>query len=374
MLQEKERKQILRYCIYPKIALTAIILSLVLAVLILPLEMIDDLVFHNKGFQPAGLYTILGFVAVYVIIFCYCTLCPRFGMRGKRWAALQAGLNVPQTEKDHSGQIASTLALQSSGRLLSKSDNDTAKHIGGALEVAGAVSAVATAADVLSETWGNAESMAHAYGVPIPNIKKQLIAFAVLPVLIVIGIYIPQYVQGNQAIQEKIAASAEQLQIAEDALSPVCEYVSADDPYENYHDYGYHVSGYLRERGSGTQTCYVYLTFDESGIITEVSYCCEIDINISLEENLRQIEQDFETLEAPLANLNISVANPELLTLHRLPEEFKEAFLTGTIYENIHIYTNAAPIRLSCSFVTDSEEDFDEYSRPYIMFWISTAE
>lgn len=50
MLQEKERKQILRYCIYPKIALTAIILSLVLAVLILPLEMIDDLVFHNKGF------------------------------------------------------------------------------------------------------------------------------------------------------------------------------------------------------------------------------------------------------------------------------------------------------------------------------------
>ena len=70
MLQEKERKQILRYCIYPKIALTAIILSLVLAVLILPLEMIDDLVFHNKGFQPAGLYTILGFVAVYVIIFC----------------------------------------------------------------------------------------------------------------------------------------------------------------------------------------------------------------------------------------------------------------------------------------------------------------
>ena len=374
MLQEKEKKQIQRYCIYPKIALAAIILSLVLTVLLLPLEMIDDLVFHNKGFQPAGLYTILGFVAVYVIIFCYCTLCPRFGMRGKRWAALQAGLNVPQAEKDHSGQIAGTLALQSSGRLLSKSDNDTAKHIGGALEVAGAVSAVATAADVLSETWGNAESMAHAYGVPIPNIKKFLIAFAVLPILGVIGVYIPQYVQGNQAMQDKIASSAEQLQIAEDALSPICEYVSADDPNENYHDYGYHVSGYLRERESGVQACYVYLTFDDSGTITEISYYSEIDINASLEENLQRIKQDFETLQAPLENLNISVVNPELLTLHKLPEEFTEAFLSGSLYENVRIYTNADPVRLSCSFVTDSKEDFDEYSRPYIMFWISVSD
>ena len=94
MLNEKEKKLIRRYCIYPKIAMAALIFSFVNCVLILPLEMIDDLVFHQKEFRPAGLYTALGLVAVDVIIFCFCTLCPRFGMRGKRWKELQDRLKV----------------------------------------------------------------------------------------------------------------------------------------------------------------------------------------------------------------------------------------------------------------------------------------
>jgi len=172
MINEKEKKQIQRYCIYPKIALVALIFAFVQCVIILPLEMVDDLVFHHKGFQPAGLFAVLGFVAVYVIIFCYCTLCPKFGMRGKRWKELQNKLNVGQTDTDYSAQVASTLAMQASGRLMKKSDNETARHIGGALEVASAVSAVSTAAAVLSGTKANAEAMASAYGVAVPNIKK----------------------------------------------------------------------------------------------------------------------------------------------------------------------------------------------------------
>lgn len=54
-LSEKEKKQIQRYCVYPKIALRALIMSFALCALIVPLEMIDDLVFHNDGFQPTGI-------------------------------------------------------------------------------------------------------------------------------------------------------------------------------------------------------------------------------------------------------------------------------------------------------------------------------
>ena len=65
-LSEKEKKQILRYCVYPKIALSALIMSFVLCALIVPLEMIDDLVFHNDGFQPVGIDTGIALIALCV--------------------------------------------------------------------------------------------------------------------------------------------------------------------------------------------------------------------------------------------------------------------------------------------------------------------
>ena len=60
MINNKEKKMIQRYCIYPKIAVVALIFSFVQCALIVPLEMIDDLVFQNKGFQPTGMFTALG--------------------------------------------------------------------------------------------------------------------------------------------------------------------------------------------------------------------------------------------------------------------------------------------------------------------------
>ena len=181
MINEKEKKRIQRYCVYPKVALVALIMAFVLCLEIIPLEMVDDLVFHNKGFQPRGLYTAIALIVLNVIIFCFCTLRPRFGMRGAAWKTLQTRLQVDQKETDRSAQVAGTIAMQASGRLLRKSDSDTVKNIGGAMEAAAAVSAVATATDILSEIGSNAELMAEAYRVPIPNIKKRLIAFAILP-------------------------------------------------------------------------------------------------------------------------------------------------------------------------------------------------
>lgn len=51
----------------------------------------------------------------------------------------------------------------------------------------------------------------------------------------------------NRETQEKIAHAAGQIDLTARALASECEYVSVDDPYEKYKDYGYHVRGYLRE-------------------------------------------------------------------------------------------------------------------------------
>ena len=372
-LSEKEKKQIQRYCVYPKIALRALIMSFALCALIVPLEMIDDLVFHNDGFQPTGINTGIALIALCVAVFCFCALCPKFGMRGKQWIGLQNRLAVKQTQSDRSAQIAGVLATQAVGRLLQKSDNKAAQNLGGAAQVAGAVGAVSTAAGMLSESANNAEAMAEAYGVSVPNIKKQLIAFTIVPVLILIAIYLPQYAQGSQETQEKIALASEQIEVTENALAQVCERVSADDPYEKYKDYGYHVRGYLREGDFSWEGAYVYLTFDEYGTITEINYYEGVDVAASLEENLSRAEQDFQALNAPLSGLDVSVADPELLAACAIPGDFSEAFLQGSFYEGVRVYSNDAPVRVACSFDTEPEEEFDEYSRPQIALSIWKA-
>lgn len=122
MINNKEKKMIQRYCIYPKIAVVALIFSFVQCALIVPLEMIDDLVFQNKGFQPTGMFTALGFVIIYVIIFCFCALAPKFGMNGKKWKSLIGRLNVKQSETDYSKEVSAALASQAVGRFLKESN------------------------------------------------------------------------------------------------------------------------------------------------------------------------------------------------------------------------------------------------------------
>lgn len=370
-LSEQEKKRIQRYCTYPKIAAAALIMAFVSCLLMLPLQMINDIAFHQKEFQAAGMYTAIALTAIELAIFCYCALAPRFGMQGKQWKELQNRLAVAQTNKDRSAEVAGVLAAQAAGRLLKDSDNDVARNLGGAAEIAGAVGAVATAADVLAETSSNAEAMANAYGVAIPSAKKQIIALVVVPIIVLLGVYIPQFAQGNSELQARKATAAEQLAIAQDALEPVCVRVAADDPYESYHDYGYRIIGYLRDNDLDTQAAYVYLSFDADGMLTDVDYTSQIDPKASLEDNLARAEQDIATLCAPLNGLDISVAAPDLLETCRLSDEFKQAFLAGSLYEEISLKTEDDPIRSYYAFDTDPEEEFDEYTHPEISLMLS---
>lgn len=370
-LTEQEKKRIQRYCVYPKIAAAALVMSFVACLLMLPLQMINDIAFHQKEFQAAGIYTAIALTAIELAIFCYCALAPRFGMQGKQWKELQSRLAVAQTNKDRSAEVAGVLAAQAAGRLLKDSDNDVARNLGGAAEIAGAVGAVATTADVLAETSSNAEAMANAYGVVIPSAKKQIIALAVVPVIVLLGVYIPQFVQGNSELRARKATAAGQLAIAQKALEPVCKRIAADDPCESYHDYGYRIIGYLRENDLGAQAAYVYLSFDADGTLTDVDYTSQIDPEASFEDNLARVEQDIATLCAPLNGLDIPVAAPGLLMPCSLSDEFKQAFLTGSLYEEISIKTEDSSIKSYYTFDTDPEDEFDEYTHPEISLMLS---
>ena len=204
----------------------------------------------------------------------------------------------------------------------------------------------------------------------LPDIKKQLIAFAVIPILIVVGTYIPQYIKGKQAMDQRIAASAKQVEIVKKALDPVCVRVHADNPNESRSRSSYTVMGYLRD--SGGTDCYVHVQVNNSGTIINISYVEGVDINKSLEENLMQAEKDFATLQKSFENLNVSVSNPEILSYQAIPQQFKDEFLNGTFYKSFRFYDQDAPISLSCSFDTYTEVQFDEYTRPKIYFFLGS--
>ena len=371
-LSENEKKQIRRYCVYPKVALVALVMAFVTCLMLVPLEMIDDLVFHHKGFQDTGLNVILALVAVNLVAFCFWTLRPKFGMRGKQWRALQARLAVSQQETDRSAQVAAAIGAQAAGRLLSDSDSDLAKGLGGVAQVAGAVGTVLTVADILSETSANAEAMAGAYGVPVPNARRWRVALVVLPIVIAIGAYAPQYAQASRELDARVASAAERIGAARDALAGTCARVSADDPRERYKDSGYHVIGYLREREDGVQESYVYLDFDDEGTLTDVSYCTEVDVNATLEESLDQAMRDIAELGAALEGLDVPTSNAGLLAVPRVPDDFRETFLAGSPYESIRTYSDDDPVKTSCSFDTEPEEEFDQYTHPSIRVSLRT--
>lgn len=370
-LSENEKRQIQRYCVYPRVAFPALIMSFVTCLLLLPLEMVDDLVFHHKGFDATGVSTILVLVAINLVVFCFCTLVPKFGMRGKQWRALQERLAVAQEETDCTAQVAGVIGVQAAGRLLSNSDSDAAKALGSAAQIAGAVGAVATAADILAETSTNAEAMAEAYGVTVPSVKKLRLALVVLPIAIALAAYVPQYAQASRELDERVSNAAEQIGVARDALASVCESVTADDPRERYKDYGYHVIGYLREDGDDAQDSYVYLDFDENGALTSVSYCAEVDINATAEENLARTMSDFEALHAALAGSDLLTADNKVLAAPQLLDEFRDSFLAGSPYESIRTYSDDGSTKTSCSFDTEPEGEFDEYTHPCIRIALS---
>ena len=121
MLTEREEKLIKRYCIYPKLAMTGVIMALALGVPYVLLEMIDDIAFHNDRAVFWGLYVYIGFVILYMVLFCWCALAPRFGMRREEWRELQRRADVRQSQTDYSGAVAGSLGMSAAGRLMRKS-------------------------------------------------------------------------------------------------------------------------------------------------------------------------------------------------------------------------------------------------------------
>lgn len=91
-LTEREKKRIQRYCAYPKIAATALVMSFVACLLMLPLQMINDIAFHQKEFQPAGIYTAIALTVIELVVFAIALLRRALECRANSGRGCRAGL------------------------------------------------------------------------------------------------------------------------------------------------------------------------------------------------------------------------------------------------------------------------------------------
>ena len=97
-----------------------------------------------------------------------------------------------------------------------------------------------------------------------------------------------------------------------------------------------------------------------------MSYAAEVDPGASLEDNLTRIELDLDELSSAVQTIDVKTTSPELLAAQKLPEEFRQAFLNGSLYERISIRTNDGPVKAYYSFDTEPEDEFDEHTHPAI--------
>ena len=371
-LSEKDARLIKRYCVCPQLGFVSLVMPFVLGALVILGEMIGDLVFYGEGdFRFLGLYAYIAFVIVFCVLFCYGALVPKFGMQGKRWTALAEQLRVQQTAEDRSAETAAALGLSAAGSLLNHSDNETAKGLGDVAAVAGAAATAAVAAEQLSEIGGNAEAMANAYGVPIPDTKRALLAMIVMPVLVMVTIYGARYLSATESMQKSQAAAAPQIELLTTALEDAgLASKTVGNPTEEYRDEGYAVYGFISGDYMSHDGGEVDIDLDNNGLVTDVWYSRRVDVGMSLEENLALAQRDFSKLGEALSSSKAQAKTEALLTEHEFSEEFCQQFVAGDFYTEIWLSDRTDDYYIYYFFNPEVQSIFDSTTQPEIQLSI----
>ena len=129
---------------------------------------------------------------------------------------------------------------------------------------------------------------------------------------------------------------------------------------------GYHVTGYLYDYDAPDKS-YVYVRVDNTGRITEISYYISVNIAAGKDENIERAKQDILKLNAMVKEAGVEALSSEILEECALPQEFISEFQAGSYYEEV---SWSAGENVYASYITDLEEDYDEYSSSYIYFSI----
>lgn len=327
-MNEQEERLIRRYCLYSVAAKAFLAVALLIGALWGLLVMINDMVF-NGDFYFWGLVVYIGIVAAYVIAFIICFYIPHLGMQKDSWQ-----------------------------QIVRKAED--------VIEALPVMGPPVTPSELTNALNRDARLAADICGVRIPKARKYVLPIVLLPVILLIAVYIPQYISSKQETDQQIAIASRSVYELQASLEKGCDHVNMSDPKEGYRSGGYQVTGYLYSYDEPFSS-YINVTVENDGVISEVDYCIGIDIQADKEENLTKAETDIRKLNAMLKDSNVKALSAELLEECTLPEEFKTQFQESSYYEGFLYRKNET---ISVNYMTDPEEEYDEYSESDIYFSI----
>ena len=220
-----------------------------------------------------------------------------------------------------------------------------------------------------------AAAVAHAHGMELPGLGRTRLLVIGLPLLLLTLAFVPRFIDSAAQSSASQEASARTIQAFNAALEPVCSYTLADDPLEHRQDSGYRVSGNITDE-DGDIVASVSVETDERGAVDSVVYNADVDIARTPEENLAFAEEFSlaSTRQFPAwtsRRRESSCWTRGLSNAPVLPEQFRQAFLTGDYYTAIDTdLDDTGTLRAWALFDTEPEEEFDEYTNASISIYL----
>lgn len=375
MLSARDAKLVKRYYLLPKTAWYSLVALFLTGGLAILLVMIDNIGLGSKGFGGLQLIAMAALMIAEGAVCIACGVVARRGLGSAHWQELEREAIGGNANIGTNPAVAGDIGVAAAGRLVDTLDNDDLDALSTGLEIAGAAMSAYGFFDTMRRMSRAAAAVARAHGMELPGLGRTRLLVIGLPLLLLTLSFVPRFIDSAAQSSASQEASARTIQAFNAALEPVCSYTLADDPLAHHKDSGYRVSGNITDE-DGDIVASVSVETDERGAVDSVVYNADVDIVRTPEENLAFVEECFARFYEAISSVDVGAEGIELLDTGLvnapvLPEEFRQAFLTGDYYTAIDTdLDDTSTLRAWALFDTEPEEEFDEYTNASISIYL----
>lgn len=376
MLSARDAKLVKRYYLLPKAAWYSLVALFLTGGLAILLVMIDNIGLGSKGFGDLQLITMAALMIAEGAACVACGVVARHGLGSAHWQELEREAIGSNADIKTNPAVAGGIGAAAAGHLVDTLDNDDLDALSTGLEIAGAAMSAYGFFDTMRRMSKAAAAVAHAHGMELPGLGRARLLVIGLPLLLLTLSFVPRFIDSVAQSSEAQEASARAIRAFNTTLEPVCSYTLADDPLERRQDGGYRVSGNITDE-NGDIVANISVETDEYGAVDSVVYNADVDITRTPEENLAFAEESFACFYEVISSVDIEAEGIELLDTGLvnapvLPDQFRQAFLTGNYYTAIDTdLDDTGTLRAWALFDTEPKEEFDEYTSPRISVYLT---
>lgn len=370
-MTEKEIRIIKKYYTRPVTAAAYLCMGLLSMFAWIFLDMIRSVVFHLRDSSMEVAYVGIAILLVYMVLFLFQGISVIWGVKRKKWDAIQEKARTHISYADRSAEILVANSAITAGRFMSRSDDDRVKAAGDISAAVGGLVGMHAIVSILLEIRKSARRIADTQGIRLPSVKLRVAAIILVPVALLLAVAAPYYVRAVQESREGAARAAVVINELERVFRASCDSAYADDPMESYRDYGYRATGNLYHQDNDARS-YLSVTVNNDGVVEEVVYSLDIDVSASKEANIQRASQDMERLNQALRSADVPFLTPNLGEEHTLKADFINRFRENSYYENCRAeYEDDG---MFIGYYTESQEDYNDYSSSYIYVTVEPPE